>query len=288
MNASEDELVYSSEASATRYLYYQELNDINIFVEDAGKEYEYETIFKRLLGDQYSISTIFALGGKSNVRRRYEEFGSETPGNSLIKNFYIVDGDFDRYINPDELINDPCFIYLETYNIENYFLDENACTQFAKGRLRCFDSVVKNKINFCFWKDTIVEQASKLFLCYCFVKKYFPSNESVKRSAYLFIDYKTGFERSDGAYQQYWEFILELDSDAEKKISEIANNYEQINGNNYYNLICGKFLIDSLYSYIRSIITSKFDKDDFKWHLINHFDISQLNYIKSIITRISA
>ena len=165
MNNSED-LMYSSEASANRYLYYQELNDINIFVEDAGKEYEYETIFKRLFGNQYSISTIFAVGGKRNARIRYEEFGSESQGNPCVKNFYIVDGDFDRYIDPENLINDPCFIYLKTYNIENYFLDEEACIQFAKGRLRCLDRVASGKINFSFWRDTIVEQASKLFLCY--------------------------------------------------------------------------------------------------------------------------
>jgi len=279
--------MYSSEASATRYLYYQGLNDINVFVEDAGKEYEYETIFKRLFGDQYSISAIFALGGKRNVRSRFEEFGTENPDDHTVKNFYIVDGDFDRYIHQEDLVDNPFFIYLKTYNIENYFLDETACIQFAKGRLKCFDIVARDKINFRFWKETIVGQAAKLFLCYCFVKKYFPEIESVKRSAYLFIDDKTGFERDDSAYQQYWEMVLALRSDVEEKIAEIVAIYEQINGKEFYNLICGKFLFDSLYCYIRSIVNSKFEKSDFRWHLINHFDISQLDYVKfAIVSRL--
>ena len=34
-----DELMYSSEAKAAEYLFFSDLNDINIFVEDKGKEY---------------------------------------------------------------------------------------------------------------------------------------------------------------------------------------------------------------------------------------------------------
>ena len=33
-----DELFFSPEASATRYLFYQDLNEINLFIEDVGKE----------------------------------------------------------------------------------------------------------------------------------------------------------------------------------------------------------------------------------------------------------
>ena len=53
---STDDLRYSSEAVETEYLFFCDLNDINIFVEDEGKEFEYETIFKRLLGKKYKIT----------------------------------------------------------------------------------------------------------------------------------------------------------------------------------------------------------------------------------------
>lgn len=53
-----DDLLYSSEAKTTEYLFFCDLNDINIFVEDEGKEFEYETIFKRLLGKKYRIVKI--------------------------------------------------------------------------------------------------------------------------------------------------------------------------------------------------------------------------------------
>lgn len=279
MNGTDD-LLYSDEALITRHLYYQGLNDFNLFVEDKDKTYMYETILKRLLGSNYSIAEITGLGGKPQVLKCFYEFGDQTDG---VKNFYVVDGDFDRYIYADEMIQNPCFIYLKTYNIENYLIDENACIQFVKGRLKILDRAVKEKLNFQLWRNKIVNEAAKLFLCYCFIKKYHPTQESVSRSSYLFIDYKTGFERSDGAYQQYWESIIALDKDANEKISEIDSLYKAANGNDYFNLICGKFLLDSLCCYIRKIIKSKFEKEDFKFHLVNHFDISKLDYLKKAI-----
>lgn len=275
-----DDLMFSSEASVNRFYFYQDLNDINLFVEDEGMEYEYETIFKRLLENQYCINTIFSLGGKLKVKSRYEEFGNNTDG---IKNFYIVDGDFDRYINADKMIIDNCFIYLETYNIENYFLDESACIQFAKGKLKCYDNEVKRKINFYGWKEKIVTQSKKLFLCYCFIQKYYPQIPTISRSHYEFINYKTGFEREDNSYQNYWNSILKLDEDAKNKIDNIACVYETKNGDDYFNLICGKFLFTSLCCYLRNIIDCKFDYNDLRWHLINNFDISKLKYVKDFI-----
>ena len=44
----EDGLQFSEEAELNRYLFYSDLNEINFFVEDKDKEYEYETIFLRL------------------------------------------------------------------------------------------------------------------------------------------------------------------------------------------------------------------------------------------------
>lgn len=280
MNEELDDLMYSSEALATRFILFQDLNEINLFVEDVGMEYIYETIFKRLLEDKYNIKAIFPLGGKSKVKERFLEFGEKT---NNIKNFYIVDGDFDRYIYQDSIIDNPCFIYLKTYNIENYFLDEKACIQFSKGYLKCLDSVVKNKVSFNNWKNRIVSESSKLFLCYCFVKKFHPTKKTLSRSSFLFIDSKTGFEK-EGAYQKYWnDEILTLDIEAQDKINKIDKIYKSINGNDYFNLICGKFLFDSLCAYLRKLFQTTFNKDDFKWHLINHFDISKLDYIKTAI-----
>ena len=178
---------YSPEAAASRSLFYQNLNDINIYVEDSGKEYEYETIFKRLMGDKYNISTIFGLGGKERVKEHFKENVLNTNQHYKVQNFYIVDGDFDRYIHSEGMITHPNFLYLKTYNIENYFLDENASISFSKGRLKCVEKLVTEKIRFMYWKDTIVAQSSDLFFSYCFLKKYHPEEKTVSRSPFSFL-----------------------------------------------------------------------------------------------------
>ena len=97
--------------------FFSDLNDINIFVEDKGKEFEYKTIFKRLLGKEYKIVKILGVGGKVELKKYFNEFGLVNKDNPKIKNIYIADGDFDWYIYQDEMIENSNFIYLETYNM---------------------------------------------------------------------------------------------------------------------------------------------------------------------------
>ncbi len=279
MNDSSD-LTYSKEAAISRVKFYQGFSDVNFFVEDMGKEYEYETILNRMLEGKVCPINVLGLGGKPNVIKHFHECGENTGG---VPNIYLVDGDFDRYTSPEEMIVASCFIYLKAYNIESYFIDEEACYQFAKGKLKCVDSRVREKVDYSNWRDKIVGQAKKLFLCYCFLKKHHPSQESVSRNAYLFLDQKTGFERNDGAYDNYWKSILSLDSDTQKKIDEIIKAYEYINGSDYYNLICGKFLLTSLYCHLVNAIGKSFLQEDLRWHLINNFEITSLDYVKEAI-----
>ena len=276
-----DELMYSSEAKATEFLFFSDLNDINIFVEDKGKEFEYETIFKRLLGKEYKIVKILGVGGKVELKKYFNEFGLVNKDNPKIKNIYIADGDFDWYIYQDEMIENPNFIYLETYNIENYFIDKKASEKFAKGQLKCSDNEVELKVDFDNWKNKIVKQASRLFFYYCYVKKEYPQEKSVSRSPYLFIDEKDGYEKSH-AFEDYKKYILALNNLAEAEVEKIKICYYKKH-NNEFNLICGKFLFESLYCHIRNITETKFRKNDFRWHLICDFDIRKLEYVKKRI-----
>ena len=284
MEIAED-LKYSNEATATEYLFFCDLNDVNIFVEDENKEYEYETIFKRLLGPEFNIKKILGVGGKVELKKFFTEFGLENSDNPNIKNIYIADGDFDRYIYKDQMICSPNFIYLKAYNIENYFIDKNASEKFAKGQLKCSDSEVEIKVDFNNWRNKIVNQASKLFFYYCYVKKEYPEEKSVSRSPYLFLDGQNGFER-DGAFLKYQNQVLSLNPNADEKVNEIKQCYYQINDDEF-NLICGKFLFESLYCHIKKITKIKFRKDDFRWHLICNFNINTLGYVKDRILSVS-
>lgn len=283
-----NDLKYSNDAECARYYYYEDVNEINLFVEDEGKEFEYETIFKRLLKEDYKIETIFGVGGKIEVINAFKEFGRNSKSNPNKKNFYLVDGDFDRYINKNEMIDDPCFLYLKTYNIESYLVDEEISNSYVKGKLRCLDNDLKRRFDFQKWKDKIVNQASKLFFTYAFLKKYHPEEENVSRKPALFLNSNTGFEREDGAFDKYMDSLRNKYSDIDEKINEIKLSYEIINGDDYFNLICGKFLMTSLCWYIRAVTYKKFNHDDFRTMLVNGFDVTKLNYVRNKILELVA
>lgn len=309
-------------------------SEIVIFVEDKNKEYFYDRIFERLFNNKHMVLKPIGLGGKNKVISRFNE-NKEKGENDY---FYLVDGDFDKYIGI-ELIEDDRFIYLEAYNIENYIIDENVVYNFLTGKLKKTKSEVRNLFDFNKWKQKIVEESKKLFLCYAFIQCYlndiedskiiidkrynakgnsFLSIENVSRSPFKFLNCNTGYEQVGHFDKYYQEVIIRLClengyriflnkeiikstkiiksySKAQQfynsSICSISEKYESINGGDYYNLICGKFLISSLNSCIKEVlkrqnISTSFDERDFENQLSSYFDIDKLSYVKSRIESI--
>lgn len=58
---SSDGLFFSESGLENRSLFFSPLNDINIYVEDVGKEYIYEEIFERLFEGRIKLFSIFPL-----------------------------------------------------------------------------------------------------------------------------------------------------------------------------------------------------------------------------------
>lgn len=336
------ELQYSDDALDVRAdMIDTDDSEIVVFVEDINKEYFYEKIFDRLFDNENMLLKPIGLGGKNKVISRFNE-NKEKGENDY---FYLVDGDFDRYIGI-ELIEDDRFIYLEAYNIENYIIDENVVYNFLTGRLRKTKSEVRDLFDFNKWKQKIVDESKKLFLCYAFIlcylnniedsdiiidKRYnakgnsFLSIENVSRSPFKFLNDKTGYEQA-GRFDEYYQEVIfrlciengyENSSGIEiikcdkliksyskvqyfynssqyfynSSIDSISEKYELINGTNYYNFICGKFLITSLKLCIKEVLkrqnlSTNFDERDFENQLSSYFDIDKLSYVKNRIKNI--
>ena len=113
-------------------------------------------------------------------------------------------------------------------------------------------------------------------------------------SAKKFLDFKTGFLNHD-ALETELERMNQIVKTHNlydvfaKEMEKIKEKYESINNEDYYNLICGKYLFKSFIAYIRNILVAKSAKvtviseGDFKWECITSFDIRKLDYIKTII-----
>lgn len=287
MNESND-LRYSNEGCATRYLYYKDSQDVNIFIEDQDKEYEYEILFSTLL-PQLKFKTIFASGGKPAMKELYNEFGTVDVDNINHPNIYIVDGDFDRIIFPYGMIINDHFIYLDAYNIESYLFSEDACIKFAMGKLHLSYDDVKQKIDYPQWYSRIISQASELFFIYCHLQANHPSIKNVGNGPYIFINSATGLER-EGALSQYKKQLWEehsIDIDAEtEQIEEIKEKYRNIYGNDYWHLICGKFVLTSLSKYLCSKKVKPICENDLRWWFINNINVEPLEYLATNINNI--
>lgn len=282
----ENELFYSEEANANRYLFLKDKNDINFFVEDENKEYEYEEIFERLFGEEYNIDVVFGVGGKQALIKRFNEFGVNDSEKPSSINIYIADGDFDRLLYSDEMVADPHFIYLEMYNIETYYIDKKAVIEYSRGLFQKRKKQIEEMICFDDWENRIINESKKYYFLHCYVKKNFDDIKNVDRNISFFIDEKTGFKR-EGAYERYINEIIKksvTEEEINSEINNLQNKYESIYGKNYINLICGKFLLHSLYCYLLSFAEKRsLDFQVFKWDLIRHFEIKKLDYIKKAV-----
>lgn len=279
-------LQYSTEGSAARYLYLKDQQDVNFFVEDVNHEFEYERILKKLF-PAVKIKTIFTAGGKPAMKERFKEYGEFDPHNSSHPNIYIVDGDFDRIIRPNEMIVNDHFIYLDSYNIEDYLLDEDACYDFTCGNLRKTLSEVRSCIKFADWYNLIILQASKLFFIYCYIQAYHPTVENISNSPFKFIDHKTGFER-EGAFEEYKSSLSNEHSIVidESKLNVLKQSYKALYGEDLKHLICGKFLLKSLRSYLISKGLTSFTEEQLRWWLVCNINIQSFDSLTQKIQKI--
>lgn len=246
-----DSLKFSADAIGARSRLYNTGEGIVLYVEDTDKEYLYETLFKRILGNEYCFKKICACGGKSNVINFFQENNSLDIND---KNLYLVDGDFDRLIHSEMMIHNPRFIYLDYYNIEDYLIDEYAIEHVMKNYFHCIDEQVKEIIDFNNWKKRIINESSELFLLYCVAQTCDTVIENVNTNPYQIIDSTTGFFKTDvNPIASYRCKLQSVCSDIDTRMQSVQQKYTEIysNSDDYLHIICGKFLLTSLFCYLR-------------------------------------
>lgn len=267
------DLVYSNDALLSRVIFLASKTELNIFVEDTNKEYEYEEIIERLLSEDLKINCIFPTGGKPYLKEAYYLFGkSEDYG----KCFFIADGDFDKILNIEMIVADN-FIYLERYNIESYLLHKKTVLKYMRPKLKRQLCEVGKIINYDNWLNEVSVFFKKVFALHCLVQKYGLDITNVSRGAGYFIQ-KNGYPNTK-AFEKYIKEIAPFIPNIDTQMNQMILDLETTYGEDARCFVCGKYFIYSLTLLLNTKIKRGFNSDDLKAELIHGFDISALKYI---------
>ena len=281
----EEELKYSDNALLNLDLFFD--NEINFYIEDEGKEYRYETIFNELFN--VKIESIFALGGKNNLKKKYKQLKEEE---RLKKSFFVADLDFD-YILKNELIEDDHFIYLEKYEIENYIIDKNIIVKFLKNELFCMENKANELLDYEKWIEDTSQKLYKLFLLYLIVQENNLNIENTSESPYKYFS-KEGFvikEKIENYYEKVKDQLQENSYTLDEKIENMDNRVKDIYGDNWKDIIKGKYYIIGLRTYLSDLLTKENNKKKnisekiLLDYLFDFFDKSSLRFIKDKVTK---
>lgn len=269
-----DEFFYSQEALLNRVLFLSDLNDINIFVEDEYKEFEYENIFNRLFSEDLVVNNIFPMKGKPGVEKAFEIYGTNYEG---IPAIYIVDGDFD-IIMDKKTIDHPNYIYLNKYNIESFYVDRGATIRFMAGKMKKRQKEIINIIAYDTWESDTYNKLEKLFLNYIVAQKAIPDEKNVGISPHKYIDSK-GYISSI-KIDRYISELREKVTNYESLYDIYKQRFQECLEGDKSRLICGKYLIASLACYLRKRTKVTFKEDDFRYYLVGEFGIRKLGFLK--------
>ena len=270
-----DKLEYSYDAMLNRYYLSKGMYDISFFVEDTGKEYEYEEIFERLLPTDKKRK-IFPLDGKLNLEKAFSIVNDGTE-----KVFFIADGDFDILLGKKRVEADN-FVYLKRYNIESYLLHKPAIITYMRPRLKRVKSDTEKIVDYEKWEQSIIPFFKKVFAIHLIVQKNNPEIKNVSRGAAYFIK-NNGFP-NENRLDDYIDEISRVLPNAQNLIHSQIAELEDTYGKEPGCFICGKYLIESLSRYLNTKpVNKKQNSDNLKSYLISHFDISQLDYVKDKI-----
>lgn len=279
-------LHFSKEALSNRPLFLSKFNDVNIYVEDLGKEYEYEELFERLFESNLKIFSIFPLGGKDAVIKGYQTKGPCDVDGKM--NIFIVDGDFDNLWDDQKTIA-PNLIYLTRYNIESYYCSKEAVIKFVRRVLRCTRKDAEENAHFDEWQQHVRDEIGKLFVLFAIVMRYKPELPSVN-GAGKFLD-KAGHVIPE-EYENYYKMVSKELGSIEPYIEEIYgkihSKFPGNEDNKVLSIVCGKCQFDSLCRQLTISCHRQINRENFRSALISNCDLEPLNFLKEQVLQLMA
>lgn len=287
MNNEDTGLHFSEDALFNRPLFLSRFNDVNIYVEDIGKEYEYEEIFERLFDSNLNIFSIFPLGGKEAVIKGYQEKGPRDNDGKI--NIFIVDGDFDNLWEDQKTIS-PNLIYLTRYNIESYYCTKDAVIRFVRIFLKCTRREAETIAHFEDWHNIVRDEMGKLFVLFAVVKRHYPQLPNVQLGPHKFLNHNGNVVVEK--YEEYRDLVSQqigsIDGFLEEIYEKIHSQFDGDEEEKIMSIVCGKYQFDSLCRQLTVYCRRNINREILRSTLISSFDLKPLYFLKDQILALIA
>lgn len=166
-----------SSSRVAKAVFYEDFNDIDIFIEDTAPGYRkiFKELLRRVFNTELKIDQVFPVGNRDKV---IEECRKNQTGNSR-KRIFIVDGDL-YLMHEDNQINLKGLFILPRYCIENYLIHESSIIDVLyEEEPELEKEQIKKGLKFSEWinaNDTIL---TELFKIYALCKKHVPQEQTV-------------------------------------------------------------------------------------------------------------
>ena len=266
-------------ARHNKSLFYQEYNDIDIYIEDTEKVIKkiYTEILTKALKTKYKVSNVFPLGGRNEVLlqcRNDQENGERD-------RIYIIDGDLHLITEKNDFNLKRLFI-LDKYCIENYLINENSIIEFLyeEDETKNRESLlIEFNINDWIIKNQLLID---LFIVYALSKKYIPAEQTVSYKINKLISSNSGYIDETKVQTR----IKNIKNMIIKDIGESTFNeeFKQIKLRyQYYNLldiVSGKdYLLPLIIFKMKQITSFKHENCKLKFRLAKHSDVKYFEKI---------
>jgi hypothetical protein len=268
----------SLKAKTAKSVFFEEINDIDIFIEDTAFGYEklFQLLFSRVFDGKYQVNKVFPLGGRKAVtdqHKLHEKLGRPS--------LFIVDGDL-FLLTGDEVNNEEGLYKVPFYCIENILCDSDALHDLMNEEEpeNLKPQIIQN-FNYLEWKALNEDKLFDLFVEYGITFLLNPMEQTVAFSVSNLVSSNTG-DINEAKLTARIDSLRELAKSmtSEESYNETKNRILtqfQISNIPKLDVVSGKdYLFPLLKTRAKSIVKTKIPDINLKIRLAMKCDITSL------------
>jgi len=269
-------------------IFYSNIQDINIYVEDENSEIFYKEFFDNILDKTITIRKIISLKGRDNVIDGAKNYKQSKPA------LFIIDADLNLLLGERVKLNR--LFEHDKYCIENYLFSKEGLVELIYETLaNQTKEDIKSNIE---WEKTLINIENtllNLFVEFAIIRKIDKSIKTVKLGVKDLFESNNqnepiiSYEKTNLLINEKINELILKNINNYNFISKQYNTYKSIiknnlNRENKTDFISGKhYLIQILFRLLKKHTNSQITTESFKLRLSKHFNTSEFNELKSAL-----